>query len=132
MANLEQELNNNTVENEEVQAPEQTAETTESNTQPQTLQDVLNGKEGNPTAQEVQEELWKKTKNYEQGLWKTPDDIYKAFGVQPLATIPEGKITGFGKSGKDAEKENSKKSQMRKYEKSNRKKTKKGAKGRKK
>lgn len=78
MADLEQELNNNTVENEEVQAPEQTAETTESNTQPQTLAEALNGKEEKPTAQEVQEELWKKTKNFEKGLWKTPDDIYKS------------------------------------------------------
>ena len=62
----------------------------------------------------------------------TPDDIYRAFGVQPLATIPEGKITGFGKSGKYAEQENSKNSLMRKSEKSNTKKIKKGAKGRKK
>ena len=49
-------------------------------------------------------------------------DIYRAFGVQPLATIPEGKITGFGKSGKYTEQENSKKSLLRKDGKSNTKK----------
>jgi hypothetical protein len=79
MDGLEQELNN-AVDGVQAQADEQTAETTEENTQeqkPQTLSDVLNGGE-EPKSETVQEELWKKTNNYEKGLWKTPDDIYKS------------------------------------------------------
>lgn len=79
MADLEQELNN-AVDGVQAQADEQTSETTADNTQeqkPQTLSDVLNGGEEQKPAT-VQEELWKKTNNYEKGLWKTPDDIYKS------------------------------------------------------
>jgi tellurite resistance protein len=79
MADLEQELNN-TVDGVQAQADEQTSETTAENSQeqePQTLSDVLNGGE-EPKSVTVQEELWKKTKNYEKGLWKTPDDVYKS------------------------------------------------------
>ena len=80
MADLEETLNN-TVENQEVQEPEnvqtEPATTTEENTQPQTLHDILNGKE-ETVSETVQNELWKQSKNFEKGLWKTPDDIYKS------------------------------------------------------
>ena len=59
----------------------------------------------------------------------TPDDIYKAFGVQPLATIPEGEIPGFGDNLKE---EKSKQSKPRSKNKGNTtRNTKKEAKGKK-
>lgn len=80
MADLEETLTN-TVENQEVQEPEnvqtEPETTTEENTQPQTLHDILNGQE-EKTPETVQNELWKQTKNFEKGLWKTPDDVYKS------------------------------------------------------
>ena len=57
MEELEQQLNN--IGEEEVQAPEQTE--TEA---PEDIQQP--------------EELWKQTKQFEQGLWKNPDDIYNS------------------------------------------------------
>ena len=81
MADLEQELNN-AVENTEVQEPQNVQTETETTTaetiqEPQTLHDILNGKEAK-TPEPPQNELWKQTKNFEKGLWKTPDDIYKS------------------------------------------------------
>ena len=38
----------------------------------------------------------------------TPDDIAKYFGVQPLATIPEGDLGGFNSAGRKREKKKSK------------------------
>ena len=82
MDELETQLNE-AVDNSEVQeetqtqnADTQTAEDNTQNEQPQTLHDILNGKEGN--TQPVQNELWKQSKNFEKGLWKTPDDVYKS------------------------------------------------------
>ena len=61
MEELEQQLNN--IGEEEVQAPEQTQEEApvENTQEPQEPQ-----------------ELWKQTKQFEQGLWKNPDDIYNS------------------------------------------------------
>ncbi len=39
----------------------------------------------------------------------TPDDVYRAFGVQPLATIPEGDLSSFYRKGKEIEKTKKKK-----------------------
>jgi capsular polysaccharide biosynthesis protein len=39
----------------------------------------------------------------------TPDDVYKYLGLQPLATIPEGNLTGKKKKGSDKSKSASKK-----------------------
>ena len=71
-----EELETQTENAEAVETAEPQAEIQEpENNKPQTLTEVLNGTDDKP--QEV-EELWKKTKNFEQGLWKTPDDIYKS------------------------------------------------------
>lgn len=70
MAELEETLNQSIEtdpgENaqEEIQAPE----TPEDNTKPQTIQEALN-------PSDKQEELWKQSNQFKQGLWKTPDDI---------------------------------------------------------
>ena len=49
----------------------------------------------------------------------TPDDVYRAFGVQPLATIPEGDLSNFYKKGREIEK--TKKKKRKQEEKRNRK-----------
>ena len=77
MADLEEQLNNTGAEVQEPQDVQTEPETVENTqpTKPQTLHEVLNqDSEQAP----VTEELWKKTKNFENGLWKTPDDIYKS------------------------------------------------------
>ena len=38
----------------------------------------------------------------------TPDDIAKYFGVQPLATIPEGDLGGFNSAGRKRKKKKNK------------------------
>lgn len=38
----------------------------------------------------------------------TPDDMYNAFGIQPLATIPEGKLNEFHKNSKKIQKQDRK------------------------
>lgn len=83
MAELEETLNN-MADDTEVQAETQTTETpTEENTQdtqdtqdtkPQTLADALNGTD---TKEEI-EELWKQSNQYKNGLWKSPDDVFKS------------------------------------------------------
>ena len=77
MDGLETQLNDTVQDNTETVENTQTEDTTQAqeDNQPQTLSEVLNGKENN---EEAPEELWKKTKNFEQGLWKTPDDVYKS------------------------------------------------------
>ena len=71
MEELETQLTN-TADGQVEQTPETTAE---DNTQPaQTLHDVLN----KPEETETPQELWKQTKQFEQGLWKTPDDVYNS------------------------------------------------------
>lgn len=81
MNELETQLNDaEPVENTQIEDTTQTqAQIQEEDTQqPQTLSEVLNGRENGNTQDAPVEELWKKTKNFEQGLWKTPDDIYKS------------------------------------------------------
>ena len=75
MEELENQLE--TTEAVETAEPQVQEPTEEQNIEqkPQTLHEVLNNATSN--VDEVQE-LWKKTKNFEQGLWKTPDDIYKS------------------------------------------------------
>ena len=70
MEELETQLNN-TADGQVEQTPDNTAE---DNTQTETIQDVLNKSETPETPQE----LWKQTKQFEQGLWKTPDDVYNS------------------------------------------------------
>lgn len=65
---LENELNN-TADGQVEQTPETPAENTA-----QTLHDVLS----QPEEPEAPQELWKQTKQFEQGLWKTPDDVYNS------------------------------------------------------
>lgn len=68
MDELENELNN-AADGQVEETPETPAENT-----PQTLHDVLS----QPDDSETPQELWKQTKQFEQGLWKTPDDVYNS------------------------------------------------------
>ncbi len=71
---LEQNLNN-AAEGQEITQPQEPAENTENTeSKPQTIQSLLDQK-GN---QEEIQELWKQSNNFKQGLWKTPDDIFKS------------------------------------------------------
>lgn len=71
---LEQNLNN-AAEGQEITQPQEPAENTENTeSKPQTIQSLLDQK-GN---QEEVQELWKQSNNFKQGLWKTPDDIFKS------------------------------------------------------
>ena len=77
MADLEETLNN-TVDESDVQAqtqtPETPAEEIQEDTKPQTLAEALNGTD---TKEEI-EELWKQSNQYKNGLWKSPDDVFKS------------------------------------------------------
>ena len=79
---LEENLNNSVNDTvEDVQANEQTSDTTENNqgetqnNKPQTIEETLKQVQGDK--QEVQE-LWKQSNQFKNGLWKTPDDILKS------------------------------------------------------
>jgi hypothetical protein len=75
MADLEEQLNNTGAEVQEPQDVQTETPAEDIQQKPQTLHEVLN----QDSEQEAPvEELWKKTKNFENGLWKTPDDIYKS------------------------------------------------------
>lgn len=69
MDELENELNN-AGDGQENTQPQETAE----NTQPQTIQEALNTQK----QPEQVEELWKQSNQFKNGLWKTPDDVFKS------------------------------------------------------
>ena len=69
MDELENELNN-AGDGQAVEQPETPAE----NTQPQTIQEALNTQK----QPEQVEELWKQSNQFKNGLWKTPDDVFKS------------------------------------------------------
>lgn len=71
MEELENELNN---AGQEIEPLPQPSPEGEGGNTPQTLHDVLN----QPEEVETPQELWKQTKQFEQGLWKTPDDVYNS------------------------------------------------------
>ena len=56
---------------EETQTPETQDNITEN--KPQTLSEVLNGEEA-----QAPEELWKQSSQFKNGLWKSPDDVFKS------------------------------------------------------
>ena len=77
MADLEEALNNTVDESDaqaQEQAPEAPAENIQEPTKPQTLADAINGTD---TKEEI-EELWKQSNQYKNGLWKSPDDVFKS------------------------------------------------------
>lgn len=69
MDELENELNN-AGDGQAVEQPETPAENTQ---EPQTIQEALN-----TPKQEQVEELWKQSNQFKNGLWKTPDDVFKS------------------------------------------------------
>ena len=69
MNELENELNN-AGDGQESTQPQEPAE----NTQPQTIQEALNTQK----QPEQVEELWKQSNQFKNGLWKTPDDVFKS------------------------------------------------------
>lgn len=73
MSELENELLNNTDDSNNDVQPE-TPET-ENKTD---LQGELNKINPPSSTPETPQELWKQTKQFEQGLWKTPDDVYNS------------------------------------------------------
>lgn len=73
---LENELNNVGQEVEDSTPSLNPSPNEEGNNTAETIQDVLNNDaEKQP---ETPQELWKQTKQFEQGLWKTPDDVYNS------------------------------------------------------
>lgn len=87
-----EELENNNIEAEEAQEEIQAEETTAEDTQ------------------EAPQELWKQTKQYEQGLWKTPDDIMQSVHyyekkhqplVQAIQKLGYKEISDFEQAFKD-------------------------------
>lgn len=70
MDELENELNN-TGDGQAVEQPETPAENTQ---EPQTIQEALNTQK----QPEQVEELWKQSNQFKNGLWKTPDDVFKS------------------------------------------------------
>lgn len=73
MSELENELLNNT--DDSGSDVEQETPETENNTD---LQGELNKINPPSSTPETPQELWKQTKQFEQGLWKTPDDVYNS------------------------------------------------------
>lgn len=71
MDELENELLNNAEEGQAKQAPENTAENTD-------LQGELNKLNPEPAEGEEAVEQWKQTNQFKNGLWKTPDDVFKS------------------------------------------------------
>lgn len=69
MDELENELNN-AGDGQENTQPQEPAENTQ---EPQTIQEALN-----TPKQEQVEELWKQSNQFKNGLWKTPDDVFKS------------------------------------------------------
>ena len=71
MDELENELLNNAEEGQAEQAPDNTAENTD-------LQGELNKLNPAPAEGEEAVEQWKQTNQFKNGLWKTPDDVFKS------------------------------------------------------
>lgn len=70
MDELENELNN-AGDGQENTQPQEPAENTQ---EPQTIQEALNTQK----QPEQVEELWKQSNQFKNGLWKTPDDVFKS------------------------------------------------------
>lgn len=75
MEDLETQLNNTPAEGQEETQPQEPAESIEKqeSKQTDTLSDILN----KDKPEEVSE-LWKQSNQFKNGLWKTPDDVFKS------------------------------------------------------